>query len=193
MNNLRASLPAGAKKCLWNIKYGLLRYPRLGPAEDAVNYLSDRLSTNRELLELGCGRGSLLSGLRQTGWTGHYCGVDISERAINEGRALQDQRSSWVVSDFESFRSPFDWDAIALIESLYYVRLEFVPAFVLRLSQMLTTDGLLLIRLHDMQKHSLYVQAVRKQLPMTECVGTNLLASVRSVLPSATNCAGRIK
>jgi len=145
--------------------------------------LSDRLNPNRELLELGCGRGSLLSGLRQTGWNGHYCGVDIAERAINDARALEDQRSSWVVSDFESFGSPFQWHAIALIESLYYVRLDFVSTFVLRLSQMLTADGFLLIRLHDMQKHALYAQAIRNQLPMTECVGTNFLVSARSVTP----------
>jgi hypothetical protein len=38
---------------------------------------------------------------------GFYCGVGISTQAMNDGHKSADQRSSWIVSGIESFRSPF--------------------------------------------------------------------------------------
>ena len=128
MNKLRAGLPTVAKKLVWNMKYGLLGYPRFEAPEDAVHYLSVLLGQAGELLELGWDLGSLVRALRQTGWKGHYCGVDISARQSRKRAQMWGQRSSWVVSDFESFQSPFQWNTIAMIESIYYVSLDRVPA-----------------------------------------------------------------
>ncbi|MGA8764172.1 MAG: class I SAM-dependent methyltransferase, partial [Candidatus Sulfotelmatobacter sp.] len=106
------------------MKYGLLRYPQLVAPEDALQYLSAWLPANGSLLELGCGRGSLIRALRQNAWMGDYCGVDISKQAIGDARKFADHRISWVVSDLESFRSALQWDAVAMIESIYYIGLE---------------------------------------------------------------------
>ncbi len=178
MNRLRAVLPTGAKKYLWNMKYGLLRYPLLDAPEDAVIYLANHLEQRAELLELGCGRGSLVRALRKTGWNGHYCGVDISENAIKDARTFGDQRSSWVVSDFESFQSPFQWNTIAMIESIYYLKLSAVPALLDRLAKMLTENGTLLLRLHDVKEHYEYVETVRQLFAGSKWLSGNLLCLV---------------
>lgn len=182
MNRLHAALPIVVKKYVWNVKYGLLGYPHFVAPGDALSYLSAWLPETGSLLELGCGRGSLIRGLRQTGWMGHYCGVDISKRAIIDAGKLADQRSSWVVSDFESFRSPFRWDVVAMIESMNYVGLGELPTVLRRLMGMLGEHGMLLARFHDLNRHRAYVETVHRLYPGTEKVGSNLFC-----IPSSPN------
>jgi predicted TPR repeat methyltransferase len=174
MNRLHAALPTVAKKCAWNLKYGLLGYPHFVAPEDIVRYLSARLPELSSLLDLGCGRGSLLRALRGRGWTGNYCGVDISKPAVVDARKHPDHRSSWVVSDFESFRSPFHWDLIAMVDSIYYLELGELPAFLGRTMGMLNQSGVLLLRVHDLGKHREYVEAASALYPGMEKVDNNL-------------------
>ena len=180
MDRLHAGLPIFAKRYAWNLKYGVLGYPQLAPPHDVVCYLSKRLPENAAMLELGCGRGSLLRGLREQGWHGTYCGVDISKRAIRAACKSSDQRSSWIVSDFESFRSPFQWDVVALIESVCYVKAAEVASFLPRIMQMVKKDGVLLIRLHDFAKHALYIDTIQRLYPHAEKLSPNLLGIAAS-------------
>ena len=70
MSRLRANLPTIAKRYVWNLKYGMLGYPHFAAPEDIVSYLSGRMPTMSSVLDLGCGRGSLLLALREKEWTG---------------------------------------------------------------------------------------------------------------------------
>lgn len=168
MDRLRASLPTIAKKYVWNLKYGFLGYPQFVAPEDVLRYLSTRLSPISTVLDLGCGRGSLLRALREKGWVGNYCGVDISKSPIDDARKLGDQRSSWVVSDFESFRSPFRWDVIAAVESIYYLKIQEFPLFLERTVQLLNPEGTFMIRIHDREKHREYVDELFRLYPKAE-------------------------
>jgi predicted TPR repeat methyltransferase len=174
MGRLRASLPTVVKKYMWELKYGLLGYPQFIAPGDFVQFLSTRLSAISSVLDLGCGRGSLLRALRSAEWSGNYCGVDISRRAVDEARGILDQRSSWVASDFESFRSPFHWDLIAMVESLYYVKLSELPSFLERMMEMLSENGILVFRVHEFEKHREYVEGAMRLYPHLERVGENL-------------------
>jgi SAM-dependent methyltransferase len=174
MNRLHAVLPAGSKKYIWDIKYGFLGYPRFVCPDDVVHYLSDQMSAISSILDLGCGRGSLLRALRAQSWPGTYCGVDISRKPIEEAKAMNDQGSSWVISDFESFCSALHWDLIAMVESIYYVRLNAIPAFLGRMMEILTAQGALLFRVHDGEKHRDYLDAVLSLYPQTRKVDEHL-------------------
>jgi cyclopropane fatty-acyl-phospholipid synthase-like methyltransferase len=174
MTQLRASLHPFAKKFLWNLKYGILGYPRLMAPGDVLRYFSMQRIANGSLLDLGCGRGSLIQELRKAGWMGCYCGVDISKEAINDARKTADQRCSWVVSDIESFRSSLKWDTIVMVESIYYVRLELIPTLLERLLEMLEEQGALLIRLHDARKFSNYWEMIRQTCPQVEKISDSL-------------------
>jgi cyclopropane fatty-acyl-phospholipid synthase-like methyltransferase len=158
--NLRANLPVFAKKLIWELKYGAGKYTQETAPKDAISQLS-ALPDQARILELGCGRGSLLKGLRAAGWQGYYRGVDISQAAIREAAQFQNSsNSSWLVSDIESFNSHEKWDAIAMIESIYYVKIDRVPEVLRRTMGMLNEAGYLLLRIHDFSKHSQYLDAI---------------------------------
>jgi 2-polyprenyl-3-methyl-5-hydroxy-6-metoxy-1,4-benzoquinol methylase len=160
--DLRANLPVFAKKLIWELKYGVGKYSMESAPTDAVSQLSS-LPGRARILELGCGGGSLLRGLRQAGWLGHYCGVDISQRAIHKAEQFQNQGDcSWRVSDIESFDSHEKWDAIAMIESVYYVSIGKVTEVLRHISRMLNPDGYLLLRIHDFSKHHKYIEAIER-------------------------------
>lgn len=181
MNRLHAVLPTPVKKYVWNMKYAVLGYPHFVAPTETVEYLSKQLTSDASVLDLGCGRGSLLWALRAAGWSGSYCGVDISKTAINEARKLADQRSSWIVSDFESFRSPFQWDIVALVESLCYVKRTEIPRYLTTLAEMLVPQGRLVIRLHDLRKFKEYMDEVYRLFPNAEKMGSNLVAIPASI------------
>jgi 2-polyprenyl-3-methyl-5-hydroxy-6-metoxy-1,4-benzoquinol methylase len=174
MNKLRTILPIVVKKHVWDLKYGVLGYPVLVAPEDVLRYFSSCLSDQTSILDLGCGRGSLLRALRESGWRGNYCGVDISKQAIRDAREFVDQRTTWAVSDFESFRSPAKWHTITMIESIYYVPLGEVPKFLTGLMGMLDNGGRILFRLHDLDEFSGYIDLIYKMHPMTERVAEHL-------------------
>ena len=170
----RASLPGIAKRAVWNLKYGALAYRLSSAADEMVHYLCDRVSNSSSILDLGCGRGSLLVALREAEWTGHYCGVDISRLALEGAHKLSDQRSSWIVSDIEGFEPQFRYDAIVMNESIYYVNQSRLREVLACLQRALTDSGFLLIRIHDVQKHREYVDAINLLLPNNERVGEGM-------------------
>jgi len=190
MSRLRAVLPSVVKKFAWNLKYGVLGYPVFVAPEDVVCYFSSRLSEQRSILDLGCGRGSLLRALRESGWRGNYCGVDISKQAIRDARRFADQRSTWMVSNFESFHSPIKWDTIAMIESVCYVSLDGVPDFLAGLISMLDDKGRILIRLHDRSEFSDYIELIYKLYPTTQKVAEHLFCITAAAPAAATDHTG---
>jgi predicted TPR repeat methyltransferase len=178
MSKLRADLPIAVKRFVWNMKYGPLQRSLPVAPRDVITYLNASLSDRSFVLELGCGRASVLRGLRETGYMGHYCGVDISERAIAKASKCGDQRSSWVVSDIESFRSRFQWDAIAMVESIYYIKLNNLEPVLRRVASMLTEKGRLIIRIHDLDKHRAYIDALYAIFPLITKIDDKLFCAI---------------
>jgi 2-polyprenyl-3-methyl-5-hydroxy-6-metoxy-1,4-benzoquinol methylase len=178
----RSDLPAFAKKLAWDIKYSLFGYAQSGAPGKTIRYLSAQLKKDARILELGCGQGSLLRGIREAGHRYYYCGVDISSRAIEKAKAHPDDRSDWAVSDIESFHSQARWDAILLIESIFYVELTKVPSLLSRWNDMLTDEGFVLIRIHDPLRHCDYMEALRRIVPQSKAVDASLLVLEREPL-----------
>jgi cyclopropane fatty-acyl-phospholipid synthase-like methyltransferase len=184
--NLRANVPIFLKKLVWELKYGLQNRTPYSIPEDVVTHLS-RLPNDARILELGCGRGSLLKGLRQAGWHGYYCGVDISAAAIRVASEIEPRaNSSWIVSDIESFDSDLRWDVIAMIESVYYVKIERVAEVLNRALRMLNAGGYLLVRIHDFSKHHQYLDTIRSLRAPVEHTGPFLLISPPQEAPLQT-------
>jgi hypothetical protein len=109
---------------------------------------------------------------------GPTAGVDISKEAITDARKISDQRSAWAVSAFESFCSPFRWDAIAMVESIYYIKVIDLPLFLSHAMEMLNEQGIFLFRLHDLDKHRQYVETVQRLYPHTQKVDLNLFSVI---------------
>jgi trans-aconitate methyltransferase len=171
-------LPLPLKRLVWEFKYEFGRYPHWNCADDVMQHLKACLPRTGNLLDLGCGSPSLLHSLRQCGWLGHYCGVDISSIVLRAGRELGDRNTRWVASAIETFDPAPAWDAIAFIESLYYVNVHKVPALLRRLAAKLNPAGFLLIRLHSPKKYAAYVQMIR-DVPGAKQVGEKLFCIPR--------------
>jgi len=133
---------------------------------DAPDDMIDELRTAQTLLDLGCGRGNLLGRLRRIGWTGSYCGVDISERAISDAKILyeNDLHSFFLIGDLDGNRrlecSARSWHAIVLVESIYYLSPHKAMTLVHSLLDRLRPGGKLIIRVHDPVKHELHITAL---------------------------------
>jgi predicted TPR repeat methyltransferase len=174
MSEFRASLPAPIRRFLWNLKYGIIGYPRLVAPNDLLEYLSSHLGKSASVLDLGSGRGSLLVGLRAQGWAGPFCGVEISDKAIRDAQKLGDQRSTWIISDVEGFRSNLKWDVITFVESVYYINPRRLSEVIHRFVGMLEATGCILIRLNDVEKHRAYLDMIFQSYPHTEKIGASL-------------------
>lgn len=164
MSDLRARMPVPIKKLVWNLKYGVFGYPKFVAPSDVIEYLSTRLDNRASVLDLGAGRGSLLRGLRDRGWTGPFCGVEVSGRAVRDARKSADRRSTWVVSCIEGFTSPLRWDVITFVESICYIALLRLPEILCRFVGMLEEGGFVLIRLHDLDKYREYIEQFNKSI-----------------------------
>jgi len=185
--NLRANAPTFVKKFIWEIKYRFRNYALPVAPGEVVSHLS-QLPNHARILELGCGGGSLLKALRQTGWQGHYCGSDISEAAIRGASKIEKNgNSSWVVSDIESFDSDLKWDVIALVESIYYVKVEKVGQILTRAVGMLNADGYLLLRVHDFAKHHEYIDVIRGLGSHVEHKGPLLIVPAQGISAAAAH------
>ena len=163
------------KKLIWELKYGVKNRELYSIPEDVASQLS-RLPNDARILELGCGPRSLLKGLRRAGLQGQYCGVDISAAAIRVASEFENgANSSFIVSDIESFDSNQRWDVIAMIESVYYVKIEKVIEVLNRAMGMLNAGGYLLVRIHDFSKHQQYIGAINRVGAPVEHTGPLLL------------------
>lgn len=174
IERLRAALPLPAKRLAWELKYRFFRYPMWTSPDDVVAHILAESPNCGCILELGCGRGSLVTGLRAAGWGGRYCGVDISDRAISEARAAHDDRCSWVCSDIESFTSSEKWDVILMVESVYYLKCTTLPFILRRICKMLDDSAVLIIRIHDPAKHSPHVEAILSLKCVVDRIGNHL-------------------
>jgi hypothetical protein len=87
------------------------------------------------------------------------------------------KKSSWIVSDIESFRSPFQWDAIVVVESIYYSQLTALSRVLRRISSMRPPDGSLVVRVHDTEKHREYINELYRVLPTTRKIGDRLFSA----------------
>ena len=65
-------------------------------------------------------------------------------------------------------------DAIALIESVYYVKLDVLSTVLARLMGLLEDQGFILLRLHDPQKFEGYLQNIQGWYPQTKKLGDAL-------------------
>ena len=157
MSKLRSYLPVFIKRIAWNWKH----WKRIDAAacpHDLLECLST-LEPNSAVLDLGCGPGNLRAALRLRGWSGHFIGVDISEKAIEVAKKSEDNNAEWHVSAIENFQIPNqEVSTICLCESIYYVKLGAVPSKVERWRQALVyPGGRIVIRIWHADRHREYI------------------------------------
>ena len=149
--------PAWLKRAIWNFKYRSADPNGRSPAS-AVRYITTHFGPTTRLLDVGCGPGTFLRELREAGWTGHYTGLDISPRAVSAARLLFDERADWIVGDIETFKTEEYWDVICFIESIYYLPIAKQTRVLRRVSEHLSDDGCVVIRVWNWARHSDHIR-----------------------------------
>ena len=145
-------IPAWLKCAIWDFKYHRADLNGRSPA-DALRFITMHCGPATRLLDIGCGAGVFLRELRKSGYNGHYTGFDISRRAINHARLLCDRQADWIVGDIETFNTRETYDIICFIESIYYIPVVKLEPVLRHLSECLTTDGRIVIRIWNQGKH----------------------------------------
>ena len=109
------------------------------PPTAEILRLVEQYSLHAKILDLGCGASTNLPLI--PGTFGQYHGVDISESAIKQARALKRPGTSFEVADIFTYQPGEQYDAILLKEVLYYFTADQVVQLLHRLAGSLSAGG----------------------------------------------------
>lgn len=137
----------------WNQQYDSGRWDYLGAMREFARYsviagYCRQLKPAARVLDVGCGTGVLAHWLASASISS-YCGVDLSEVAIEQARKSNIPEAQFAVADAASFEPSQVFDVIVFNEMLYY--LENPEEDVRRIARALAPDGLLIVSIwyHD--------------------------------------------
>jgi 2-polyprenyl-3-methyl-5-hydroxy-6-metoxy-1,4-benzoquinol methylase len=137
--------------------WGFLREPDEMARYSLIAGYLGHLSPGGSVLDLGCGEGILYRHLAPLGCS-EYTGVDLSEEAVARAATREDEATTYVAADAESYRPAQRFDAVVFNECLYYFR---DPAGVVdRYREYLTEDGFFVVSMFE----SLRTSAIARQL-----------------------------
>jgi SAM-dependent methyltransferase len=148
---MAAFFPSLNSSAMWDREYARGDWDRLDAESEIGRYALVlahvcRLSARPVILDVGCGPGRLLRMLSRVDYE-QYVGVDVSEEAVARARALELERSSFVVGFAEDFVTERRFDAIVFNEVMYYLR---QPVDVAeRYAAMLNEGGELIISMYE--------------------------------------------
>ncbi len=148
---LAVMLPGASSKEAWEREYASGRWDSLRSADEANRYALIlghlvRRGGRPSLLDVGCGAGRLLEFISCLPLES-YLGVDISEQAIQQARALNIPNASFDVGSAESFVPPRRFDVIVFNEIVFY--LKDPNAVLLRYQQYLHDGGMMIVSMVD--------------------------------------------
>jgi SAM-dependent methyltransferase len=132
-----------------------------------------KYSNRGNILDLGCGSGSVGSELDVTAYR-DYTGVDISDVAINEAKKRAEKsgradRSQYFQSDIYSYVPNQEFDVILLRDSIYYVPHARILPMLDRYSKYLKKGGVFIVKMWSVRdKHKVFVDIIRSAFEIVE-------------------------
>ena len=144
------------EKVKWDNQYQKGQWDYLAGIEELahysmiVGYCENVLSEHSRLLDVGCGEGVLQTRLRYLPYE-KYIGIDISEVAIQKANQFQDERTTFIATDADSYIPPHKVDIIVFNETLYYFNN--LDSTIHHYDKYLEDDGFFIVSMFD-QKES---------------------------------------
>ena len=134
-------------KAVWDTQFKEGKWEILGSESKMGHYLAivgciAGLKKNPKILDAGCGQGILLKYLDGPNY-GSYIGIDFSKEAIRQANNYKDEKTKFVVSKIEDWKSNETFDIMIFNESIYY--LENPRKILLQYSKYLKNDGFFII------------------------------------------------
>jgi 2-polyprenyl-3-methyl-5-hydroxy-6-metoxy-1,4-benzoquinol methylase len=133
-------------KARWESQYLSTRWDYMANREEVSRYsvlvgYIQYFAPTGSILDIGCGEGILQDRLASGGY-GRYLGIDLSEIAIQKARLKENETTSFIHADAESYVPAELFDLIIFNEVLYYF-VNPVEGFT-RYRAFLKADGLML-------------------------------------------------
>lgn len=122
----------------WKYMEQLSEFPRYSTI---IGYIAF-LKLGGAILDVGCGEGILFERYRPYGYS-KYLGIDISQVALAKLTQKQDENTSFVKADVETYEPTEDFDVIIFNETLYYFH-EPLKVFK-RYTRALKEDGIIIV------------------------------------------------
>lgn len=132
VDKILQSLPSGEKEINDKINKNLGRINEINKLKENIN--------NRKILDIGCGAGFFLAGMKRSGWT--VRGIEISDWAKNYAIEILNLDVEYSSVEEADYREEFD------VITMFHV-LEHLPDpsdSLLKISKFLKKDGLLVIK-----------------------------------------------
>jgi trans-aconitate methyltransferase len=138
-----------ANAASWNLQYrfGLWDYLDAETAGSELFKALQKYTEQPRILDLGCGKGANLPLV--PGSYRSYHGVDISAEAVNRARSLNRPNASYESADILHYEPRESYDAILLIEVIYYLPTSDIAQFLRRLSASLAPGGVMMVLIWD--------------------------------------------
>ena len=109
---------------------------------DSHEELTFRKINNKRVLEIGCSNGN--SAIRYTKFSSYYCGIDISDQAINKAKLLNLKNSDFLCMDGHNIKlKDEEFDCVIVNSLLHHLDLAKLLPEIYRL---LDSEGLLIFR-----------------------------------------------
>ncbi|HJZ75877.1 MAG TPA: class I SAM-dependent methyltransferase [Vicinamibacterales bacterium] len=120
-----------------------------------------------DLLVLGCGRASVLDGLRDAELNS-VLGVDLSGEAIRLAGRHASSKVRFEIANMETFTCAGRYDEILFSESLYYVPARKQLRALFRLASCLKPDGVFIVTLAEAARYQDIIVKIRANFRMLE-------------------------
>lgn len=112
------------KKITWDYKYRIGKWNYMEKEQLRYNAIVDLIKSceieKLQILDLGCGYGSLNYYLKETKYDS-CMGIDLSPNAISKATKKNYKNSEFAVADIHQFRTEIKYDIIIFNEVLYYL------------------------------------------------------------------------
>jgi SAM-dependent methyltransferase len=167
--------PQPPSEVIWNVEYSQGYWNKLLDLSEQGHYAIVRsyilhLTTNGEILDLGCGEGLVLDQLGSR--YSRYVGVDFSESALARCPQPSGGSAVFIVANAERYVPQDLFDVIVFCESVYYF--EQPIETVLRYRNYLKENGAFVISLHAHVRTTAIRARLKKEMHLVhETVITN--------------------
>ena len=165
---------SATRQRIWDDEFAAGRWDHLEqPSTDLAYQYIAKYADGGSILDLGCGTGEIGMTLPTDEYQ-HYTGVDVSAVALEEATAEsgrhpeRKRQNEYVVADIGTFVPARKYDAVLLMEMLYYFSPRQIKPLMRRYSQHLTDDGVMIAQLHDGEKYASIVRLIAKNFTILD-------------------------
>ena len=159
--------PRSLRGIAFDEKYRSGSWDFVGDGLGELPELIDRYLLGGNLLMLGCGRCSILEGLKHSNFA-YALGVDISSEAIRIAGRFASDKVSFQVADMSTFEPTQTFDVILFSESLYYIPVNRQDALLNRLGKSLNARGVFVATLAQAKRYRAILERLRRTFSIVE-------------------------